>query len=153
MAKKQVYLVVLDSTDEHDAHVLCAFSTEELAQEYIDTQIDTDPVETRSRHYQPPVIRVLSLDKPIPPAKKFVTVWHTCIDISTGHFGAKGYPTRDVSKYALDYDEVTPTAYNWGYVNAYSRKSAEDSIQRALKLAEEERKRRQKCRNTSGHQK
>lgn len=122
--------IVFTIDDDDAPEVVAAFTTPEKAQQYVGFEFDPELEEDAK-----PFIGSLPLD-PEPRKREFVTIWHTCIDIQLGTFGEKGAASRHVStdEFAVDREEITPTTYNLGYVNVFSRKSAADSIRRAKRF-------------------
>ena len=132
-ARKQltfVYVVSTPTTDDQEAEAQAAFTTEAKALSYIRKEFDPELPEDEK-----PYIYTLTLN-PTTKQREYVTVWHTCVGVLNEEFGEMGVPTRhDASDLlARDREEVVPTAFD-DYANVYSRKSAKDSIKRAVALA------------------
>lgn len=125
----EIHFVATPSDDDNDEEIDAVFTSRDKASEYIAAEFDPERIPA-------PYIGTLPLN-PTPKQRAFVTVWHTCIDIQTGEFGEKGRAERVNAadeENAADQESVTPTTYNLGYANVYSRVSAEDSIRRAAAL-------------------
>lgn len=119
--KKEVWLMYFPENDDNVSPELYAvFSTLRKAELYRDAFFDPKG--------DIPKIVWLVLD-PKPVGREFVTVWHTCLDTETGHFGNKGKSARYLATDPEAEDRVMFVPRK--YANVYSRVSAEDSIRRA----------------------